>query len=182
VHLLCVEAPLTRAVSFRHSVHLVHRFCSSLVARAPDASAVARVRTILTDAEFACWRAMPRADRAESVATLRSLPPAAAADDRWAAAALLHDVGKAASGLGTFGRAVATARGAVFGADRIGGRAGRYLRHAEIGAVLLHDAGARAEVVEWASAHHDPTRWPIDHIPADVCAALARADGEALDS
>ena len=163
-------------------MHLVRRFCSSLVARDPDAATVARVRTILTDAEFACWRAMPRADRAESVATLRSLPPAVAADDRWAAAALLHDVGKAASGLGTFGRAVATARGAVFGADRVGGRAGRYLRHPEIGAGMLQEAGARAEVVAWAAAHHDPAHWPVDHIPADVCAALARADGECADS
>jgi hypothetical protein len=182
VHRLCVEASLTGAVSFRSSAHLVRRFCTSLVARPPDAATVVRVREILTDGEFACWAAMPRADRAESVATLQGLPPAVAADDRWAAAALVHDVGKAASGLGTFGRAVATARGAVFGADRIDGRAGRYLRHAAIGAAMLQDAGARAEVVAWAATHHDPAQWPVDGIPADVCAALARADGEAVDS
>jgi hypothetical protein len=47
---------------------------------------------------------------------------------------------------------------------------------------MLQEAGARAEAVEWAAVHHDPARWPVDRIPADVCAALARADGEALDS
>ena len=55
---------------------------------------------------------MSRADRAESVATLRST---AAARPRptpaWAAAALLHDVGKTGRGLGTVGRVLATARG-----------------------------------------------------------------------
>ena len=83
---------------------------------------------------------MPRPDRAEGIAMLDRLPPAITADDRWAAAALLHDAGKAEAGLGTFGRAWATARGFVGDPARVGGRAGAYLRHAEIGAEILRSA------------------------------------------
>ena len=98
---------------FRHLRHLVGRFFASLFAREPVPGEVARVRAILTPPEFAVWVAMPRADRAESLATLRRLPPEVAADDRWAAAALLHDAGKGSANLGTFGRALATALGHV---------------------------------------------------------------------
>ena len=101
-----------------------------------------------------------------------------ARNDTWAAAALLHDVGKTASGLGTFGRVAATVRGHLGDPEDVGGRTGAYLRHAEIGAELLEHAGARAETVVWARTHHDRSRWPTDLIPAPVCAALARADGE----
>lgn len=162
----------------RHLRHLVGRFFASLFAPEPVPGDVARVRAVLTPPEFAIWTEMPRADRAESLATLRRLPPAVAADDRWAAAALLHDAGKGAANLGTVGRALATARGHVGDPARVGGRAGRYLRHAEIGADLLGSAGARTEVVAWAATHHDPRRWPIASIPEDVCVALAEADGE----
>jgi putative nucleotidyltransferase with HDIG domain len=164
----------------RHVRHLVERFFASLFAREPVPADVARVRAILTPPEFAIWVTMPRPDRAESLATLRRLPPAVAADERWAAAALLHDAGKGSANLGTIGRALATARGHVGDPARVGGRAGRYLRHAEIGADLLRSAGARVEVVAWAASHHAPDRWPIASIPEAVCAALAAADGEAV--
>jgi hypothetical protein len=160
--------------------HLGARFFASLFAREPTAADRARVRTVLTDAEFGVWAAMPRADRAEGLGTLGRLPPEIAADDRWAAAALLHDAGKTAAGLGTFGRALATARGHLGDPAAVGGRAGRYLRHPGIGADLLRSAGARAEVVAWAATHHDPRHWPVALIPERVCAALASADGEAV--
>jgi hypothetical protein len=158
--------------------HLVARFGASLWAREPSPADDARVRATLTDAELTVWTAMPRADRAEGLATLRRLPPAMAADDRWAAAALLHDAGKAESGLGTFGRVFATVRGHFGDPAEMAGRSGRYLRHAPIGADRLAAAGARPEVVVWARYHHDPARWPLDQIPEPVCAALAAADGE----
>jgi hypothetical protein len=61
---------------------------------------------------------------------------------------------------------------------RVGGRAGLYLRHDRHGAEVLAAAGARAEAIAWAAAHHDPGRWPLEVIPSDVCRALAEADGE----
>ena len=167
---------------FRHLRHLVGRFFASLFAREPVPAEVARVHAILTPPEFAVWVAMPRAGPGREPATLRRLPPEVAADDRWAAAALLHDAGKGSANLGTFGRVLATARGRVGDPARVGGRAGRYLRHAEIGADLLGAAGARAEVVAWAATHHEPGRWPVASIPEDVCAALAAADGEKVGS
>ena len=69
-------------------------------------------------------------------------------------------------------------RGHLGDPEDVGGRTGAYLRHAELGAELLEHAGARPETVAWARTHHDRSRWPTDLIPAPVCAALARADGE----
>ncbi len=154
----------------RAGFHLVTRFFTSLFARPPTEAQIARVARILTPAELALWQSMSRADRAESIATLHRLPSETAANSAWAAAALLHDVGKTRSELGTVGRVFATARGMVGDPARVGGRAGAYLRHAEIGAEALRDAGARAEVVAWARTHHDPGHWPTGLIPASVCA------------
>jgi hypothetical protein len=61
------------------------------------------------------------------------------------AAALLHDCGKVASGLGTYQRVVATMWIAVRGRERAGrgdGRLARYARHEPIGADLLAAAGS----------------------------------------
>jgi len=86
------------------------------------------------------------------------------------AAALLHDIGKVASGLGTFGRVAATLWGALGGAraERGTGRIGRYLRHEAIGADLLLEVGSEARTVALVAGRADP---------ADpVVAVLARAD------
>ena len=88
------------------------------------------------------------------------------------AAALLHDVGKVESGLGTFGRVVAT----VIGPGRARGRLSTYLRHDIIGAELLTAAGARPLVTTWAGEHHLPSeRWTV---PPEVGAALKAADDD----
>ena len=97
----------------RRARHLVARFFESLVPRSPSGATLARVRAVLTPAELRLWETMPSADRAESIRTLDRLPAEVAADERWAAAALLHDAGKQASGLGTVGRAVVTAAEAI---------------------------------------------------------------------
>jgi hypothetical protein len=166
------------AERIRAYAHLTGRFFTSLVPRRPSAGQVARVHAVLTPAEAALWATMPRADQVESIAVLERLSPDVAADDRWAAAALLHDVGKTAAGLGVLGRVVATARGAIGDPASVAGRAGVYLRHAEVGATALTAAGARPEAIAWARAHHRSDEWPLDTIPATVCIALARADGE----
>jgi hypothetical protein len=99
------------------------------------------------------------------------------------AAALLHDVGKSAAGLRTYGRAVATLSGAVGGKafaehwqDTAGftRRVGLYLRYPELGAEQLMVAGSDPWVIAWAREHHRPEEeWTL---PVEVGRVLAAAD------
>jgi hypothetical protein len=111
---------------------------------------------------------MSNADRRHSVAVARRIDRG----PETIAAALLHDVGKVESGLGTFGRVLAT----IIGPGRARGRMAVYLRHDLIGAELLAAAGARPLVVTWAREHHlPPERWTV---PPDIGAALKAADDD----
>jgi hypothetical protein len=166
--------------------HLTTRFFGSLSPKRLDAGDEAWVRLSLTQPELTVWMQLGRADRAESVAvareTARELGPDA--DPRWIASALLHDVGKADSNLGPVRRAGATIVAAVVSHGRARtwpNRIGRYVNHDEIGAARLEAAGARPEAVAWAGAHHRPDRWARTGIPPEICALLARADGETPD-
>lgn len=163
--------------------HLVTRFFGSLRPRPLDADDLALVSRSLTAAELGCWERLGPADRVESVMTARATTAALgpAADDRWIAAALLHDVGKTETGLGPFRRAAATTVAIVLGERRVRrweNAIGRYVDHDERGARLLERAGARREAVEWAAIHHRPDRWPGSGVPLELCRVLAAADGE----
>lgn len=166
--------------------HLVGRFFGSVAAKPLDAGDEAWVRLTLTDDELPVWERLGRADRAESVAVaravVRELGPDA--DPRWVAAALLHDVGKPDARLGPVGRAAATMIAAVVSHGRArtwSSSVGAYVNHDERGANRLAGAGARPEAVAWARAHHQPDLWPGTGIPPEICALLARADGETPD-
>lgn len=95
------------------------------------------------------------------------------------AAALLHDVGKTASGLRTPGRVLATAVGAMADRRRVAsgrGRIARYLRHDVEGAAMLTEAGSDELTVAWAREHHLPeSAWTI---PLPVADALRAADDD----
>jgi putative nucleotidyltransferase with HDIG domain len=163
--------------------HLVARFFGSLRPRPLDAQDVAFVERTLTPAELACWERLGPADRVESLTTARAaaLALGAGVEDRWVAAALLHDVGKTETGLGPFGRSGATAVAIVFGGRSVRrwpNAIGRYVDHDERGARLLEQAGARREAVEWAAIHHRPARWRGSGLPMEICQVLAAADGE----
>ncbi len=180
----------------RRLAHLVARFLGSLrIARLDDATR-AWVAGALEPAERRVWDGMAPVDQAEGVAVARRLETALGAtpegsDPRWRAAALVHDAGKQLSGLGTVARAIVTVVAAVLGearlrrwvvaGDPVRTRMGRYVAHDDLGADLLRREGARPEVAAWAGAHHRPARWPDTGIPADVCRALAAADGEVLE-
>jgi hypothetical protein len=175
--------------------HLVTRFFASLRARPLDDATVAWVAGILRPGEMRTFDEMPRADRAEGVDVARRVELALAGtddagDERWLAAALLHDAGKQCSSYGTITRAVVTVVSTVAGEERLRGwasdgpqrraRMGRYVAHDTLGAELLRAGGARPEVVAWAGAHHRPGQWPGTGIPPQVCRVLAAADGEPL--
>ena len=165
--------------------HLARRFLGSLRPGGPSSTEEAWATGYLLAGEADLWRSMSGADRRHAVAVARRVDRVLGSPERPVlAAALLHDVGKVRSGLGTPGRVVATVVGAV-AADRTArwatsdgfrGRIGRYLRHPQEGAALLETAGSDPFTVAWATEHHrDPGRWTVDHRPAE---ALRAADDD----
>jgi hypothetical protein len=169
--------------------HLAQRFFGALRPGGPKPADVAWVRVVLEPAELALWERLPAHDRRHTVdvarkveSLLRGTPHEG--DTRWPAAALLHDVGKLASGLSVFGRVFATLVGMVGGwrlsaweeFRGIRRRISQYLRHGEIGADMIRMAGGREEVAAWALAHHDRSRLDTDMFPASVVNALVESD------
>jgi hypothetical protein len=158
--------------------HLVQRFVGSLRPGGPGADAEAWVASVLTPGELARWRTMSNPDRRHAHGVARAV--ASANDERAVlAAALLHDVGKVASGLRTPGRVVATVVATVRGRERAAasdGRIGRYLRHPDLGAAMLADAGSDPLTVAWAREHHlPPSQWTV---PAPVGQLLKDCDDD----
>ena len=150
-------------------LHLARRFFGSLSPREPAAADEAWVGSLLNDGEHELWRKMHAADRRHAVGVARTVPV------ELAPAALLHDVGKVVSRLGTFGRVGATVLGWA-GRERWRGRVGDYLHHDALGADLLRVAGSSDLTVAWAREHHlPPSRWTV---PRDAGAALKAADDD----
>lgn len=142
-------------------VHLLRRAVGAISNAVPDEHGSATASAVLGDGEFALWNTMPGRDRRHSLEVLErfdALVPGAPRAAR--AAALLHDVGKTASGLGWWGRVIATvvgARGDVFT---------RYHRHEQIGAEMLE-----------AVSEETTIRLILSTDPSDpIAAALRRAD------
>lgn len=179
----------------------------SLSPAGPAAADEAWARRHLLPGEDRLWVRMSGPDRRHAVGVARDAiallgpeePPRAVV-----AAALLHDVGKLESGLGTFARVGVTVAALAVGRERIVGgggaaeagdareardlrggrgptarwaeRARAYLTHDRIGAMLLRAAGADDLTAAWAEEHHLPeARWSIDR---RIAAALKAADGD----
>jgi len=172
--------------------HLARRFFGALWPGRPDATDVAWVATVLNEQELAVWSRMPNHDRRHSIHVARDVESMLAnteyaGDDRWAEAALLHDVGKLDSGLGVFGRVLATLAGAAAGHDMaepwshqrgITRRFGLYLRHPELGASRIRMCNGTREAALWAETHQDPDRWSTTGFPQVVIDALVAADDD----
>ena len=145
--------------------HLVRRFVGSLWPLGQRREAEHWVAETLMPDELALWRQMSRPDRRHAVGVARRVQASLShqAERPVLAAALLHDVGKVASGLGTFGRVAATVAGLARPAARAGdGRVARYLRHDVLGADMLATAGSDALTIAWAREHHLPyDRWSV---------------------
>ncbi len=136
--------------------------------------------TVLLPGELEQWRHLSRPDRRHAAEVARSVESALSSPPRPVlAAALLHDVGKLDSGLGTLSRVPATLVGALVGRSRASqwkGRVGAYLDHPARGAARLRSAGSDPLTVTWALEHHlPPSAWSV---PADVGAALSAADDD----
>jgi len=146
----------------RKAVHLERRFFRALSDDPPAADDVAWARGFLTAAEQALWDQMQNQDKRHSLEVAHRLelflpnaPPHSIA------AALMHDVGKIESRLGTFARVAATFVGSPTKRFRA------YHDHERIGADLLRAVGSDAEVIAL-----------IEETSADkvTAAALYRAD------
>src|SRR6187431_1790621 len=99
--------------------HLVRRFFGSLRPGGPGAHAEAWVEARLLPSEHSLWRRMSGPDRRHAVGVAERAQRALGheATRPVLAAALLHDVGKIDSGLGTYGRVVATLSAKAAGAE-----------------------------------------------------------------
>ena len=118
-------------------MHLVKRFVQSLSTRELDADEMELVNRLLSPSELRLWNAMSLPDRRHSLKVLDrfiSFQPDATHGEKVGVA--LHDVGKIESGLGTYGRVLAT----LFGPRTK--RFAVYLDHEAIGARLLRECGS----------------------------------------
>ncbi len=117
--------------------HLARRFVTSLSRREPSADEASWAESHLLESELVLWRRMSAADRRHAITVARrfeSLGGPWSRDE--VAGALLHDIGKLDSCLGTVTRVVATI---------VGPRPARFRRyhdHERIGAEMLTAAGS----------------------------------------
>jgi hypothetical protein len=125
-----------------HAGHLARRFITSLSRREPDVADTAWVDSQLLDGESRLWHAMTAADRRHSITVARRFEASGDWSRDEIAGALLHDIGKLESGLGTYGRVVATIVGPRTERSR------RYHDHERLGADLLAAAGSSDVTVD----------------------------------
>jgi hypothetical protein len=174
--------------------HLAARFFGALSPAGPSAEDEGWAIGSLLEGERALWRRMSGPDRRHAVGVAREVARVLGPDEvprPAVAAALMHDVGKVESSLGTFARVGVTFAAMAMGRERLvrwaGGaarqkgrswraRTGLYLAHDRVGAQLLEDAGSDALTVAWAGEHHlGPERWTVE---TGLGAALKAADGD----
>lgn len=155
--------------------HLAKRFTTSLLAKPLSEQEQSWVARHLLDGERNLWDRMSTADQrhAYDVAQRVQRTLGERASRPVMAAALLHDIGKLDSGLGTFGRSAATAlANAGIKPDVVK----RYRAHNEIGQRMLENAGSDPLTSTWAYEHELPeTAWTIDR---ELASALHDADDD----
>jgi hypothetical protein len=147
----------------RHFAHLIRRFWQVVGTRHLTPADQIEVAGLLPSRQAALFWAQPAADQRHGLHTARAVAHTAPDRADLAAAALLHDVGKRESGLGPYGRALASAL--ALARIPVRGRLAAYLNHGPLGAADLKAAGADAIVVAYARDHH--RRPASDVSPAD---------------
>jgi hypothetical protein len=116
--------------------HLARRFTGSVSRREPTAQDTAWAESQLLTPELELWRRLPVADRRHSIDVARRFESMGEWTREETAGALLHDVGKLESDLGTWGRVAATVVGPRTRRFRL------YYDHESIGADMLTAAGS----------------------------------------
>ena len=123
--------------------HLVRRFVGSVSRRQPEPADTAWVDSQLLSGESLLWHRMSAADRRHSITVARRFESLGGTWSREEmAGALLHDIGKLESGLGTLARVTTTIVGPRTPRFR------KYHDHEQIGADMLAAAGSSEVTVE----------------------------------
>ena len=122
--------------------HLARRFIASLSRREPSIADNAWVDSQLLEGESRLWHRMSAADRRHSITVARRFDSSGSWSRDEIAGALLHDIGKLESNLGTVRRTVATIVGARTQRFR------RYHDHESLGAEMLAAAGSSEITVD----------------------------------
>lgn len=131
-------------------LHLGRRFATSLSRRAPSAADEEWARSFLSPWERDLWNRFRYPDRRHAITVARrfvELRPGATRDE--VAGALMHDIGKVESDLGTFTRVAATVVGPRTERFRL------YHAHEAVGAELLRRAGSSTITVELVEGRGD---------------------------
>ncbi len=133
---------------FRHVWHLATRFFGVLLSKPLGPAQQDDIGRVLTPAEAALFFRQQAIDQRHAYMVAHRVKTSLPGNRDAVAAALLHDVGKAASKLGPVSRSLAT----VFATLRIPvpARWRAYLDHGTIGAAELETAGARPLAVGFA--------------------------------
>jgi putative nucleotidyltransferase with HDIG domain len=127
--------------------HLARRWVTSLSRREPADVDTAWAESHLLDGELQLWRRLGAPDRRHAIVVARRFASMATWTRDEIAGALLHDIGKLDSQLGTTGRVVATV---------VGPRTARfrsYHDHERIGAEMLVVAGSSPVTVDLVRGH-----------------------------
>lgn len=176
-----------------HLAHRARRFFSSLLPVRVAPEDAAWIRELLSERELAAFGRMSVRDQVHSIGVARSVErhlDSVEVDgprDWILVAALLHDVGKSAVELGTYGRVMATLAGWAAGEDMAPAWAekrgmtrkiGLYLQHPRLGADILALAESDPRVVAWAREHY--YRPDESSLPDDVVRLLVAADNGTL--
>ncbi len=165
--------------------HLAKRFFGSVNPAVLGEDESSWVASQLLPAELELWARMSTADQRHAYGVGQRVVKILGEDATRpvVAAALLHDIGKIEANVGTMLRVVSTLVGTI--ADQASieswskesgwlGRAGQYLRHNEIGAAMLTDAGSDPLTIAWAREHElVHTEWTL---PEKISDALYKAD------
>ena len=127
--------------------HLARRWATSLSRREPAEVDTAWAESHLLNGELQLWRRLGAPDRRHAIVVARRFASMATWTRDEIAGALLHDIGKLDSPLGTTGRVVATVVGPRTARFR------RYHDHERIGAEMLVAAGSSPTTIELVRGH-----------------------------